>query len=58
VVEELANHDLQITNAQAVDDFLHSKFTNQDLYDWIVGQIVGIYFQSYDLAKKVEKNYR
>src|SRR5258708_89856 len=61
-VQELANHDLQITNAQTVDDFLHSKFTNQDLYDWMVGQIAGIYFQSYqltyDLAKKVEQTYR
>jgi len=61
-VQELANHDLQIANAQAVDDVLHSKFTNQDLYDWMVGQIAGIYFQSYqlayDLAKKVEQTYR
>jgi Tc toxin complex TcA C-terminal TcB-binding domain/Neuraminidase-like domain len=61
-VQELTNHDLQISNAQAVDDFMHSKFTNQDLYDWMVGQIADIYFQSYqlayDLAKKVEQSYR
>jgi hypothetical protein len=61
-VQELANHDLQFTHAQAVDDMLRSKFTNQDLYGWMVGQIAGIYFQSYqlayDLAKKVEQTYR
>lgn len=60
--QELTNHDLQIANAQAVDDLLHSKFTNQDLYDWMVGQIAGIYFQSYqlayDVARKVEQTYR
>ena len=39
-----------------------TKFTNRELYDWMVGQISGIYFQSYqlayDVAKRAECAYR
>lgn len=56
--QELRNHDQQIDDARNVDQFLRSKFTNQDLFQWMVGQISGIYFQSYqlayDLAKRAE----
>ena len=45
-----------------VDEFMRDKFTNQELYDWMVGQIAGIYFQSYqlayDVAKRAERAYR
>ncbi|HEU4932652.1 MAG TPA: neuraminidase-like domain-containing protein, partial [Pyrinomonadaceae bacterium] len=44
---ELRNHDLQVENTREVDEFMRSKFTNRELYDWMVGQISGIYFQSY-----------
>ena len=56
--EELKNHDQQVENAKAVDAFMHDKFTNQDLYQWMTGQVSGLYFQSYqlayDLAKRAE----
>jgi hypothetical protein len=59
---ELANHLLQIDNAKATDAFMHSKYTNEDLYQWQVGQISGVYFQSYklayDLAKRAERCFR
>jgi hypothetical protein len=59
---ELRNHDLQVENARDMDAFLHDKFTNRELYDWMVSQISGIYFQSYqltyDLAKRAERAYR
>jgi len=59
---ELRNHDLQVENARDMDSFLHDKFTNRELYDWMVSQISGIYFQSYqltyDLAKRAERAYR
>lgn len=59
---ELRNHDLQVENAQEMDVFMHDKFTNRELYDWMVSQISGIYFQSYqltyDLAKRAERAYR
>jgi hypothetical protein len=60
--KELENHLLQIDNAKAIDDFMRSKYTNKDLYQWQVGQISGVYFQSYqlayDLAKRAERCFR
>jgi Tc toxin complex TcA C-terminal TcB-binding domain/ABC toxin N-terminal region/Neuraminidase-like domain/Putative peptidoglycan binding domain/Salmonella virulence plasmid 28.1kDa A protein len=60
--KELSNHDLQVQNTREVDEFMRSKFTNRELYDWMVGQISGIYFQSYqlayDVAKRAERAYR
>ena len=60
--KELSNHDLQVQNSREVDEFMRSKFTNRELYDWMVGQISGIYFQSYqlayDVAKRAERAYR
>jgi len=53
--KELENQDLQIENAQSVDSYMHDKFTNQELYDWMVGQIAATYFQSYQLAYDVTK---
>jgi hypothetical protein len=41
---------------------MRSKYTNQELYQWQVGQISGVYFQSYrlayDLAKRAERCFR
>lgn len=60
--KELQNHDLQVENAKEVDEFMRSKFTNHELYNWMVTQISGIYFQSYqlayDVAKRAERCYR
>lgn len=60
--KELENHQLQIDNAKATQDFMRSKYTNEELYQWQVGQISGVYFQSYqlayDLAKRAERCFR
>ena len=60
--KELDNHVIQIENAKATDAFMRSKYTNQELYQWQVGQISGVYFQSYklayDLAKRAERCFR
>jgi len=48
--QDLLNQQIQIDNAKAADMYMRSKFTNQDLYDWTVGQISGVYFQAYKLA--------
>ena len=41
---------------------MRSKYTNQELYQWQIGQISGVYFQSYklayDLAKRAERCFR
>lgn len=59
---DLKNHDLQIDNAKKTDDFMRDKFTNKELYDWMIGQISSVYFRAYqlahDFAKKAERCYR
>ena len=58
---ELAIHDTQIENASEINDFMTSKFTNQQLYDWMIGQLSAVYFQSYqlayDMAKRAQRCY-
>ncbi|MBE9570423.1 MAG: peptidoglycan-binding protein, partial [Proteobacteria bacterium] len=60
--KDLENHDLQIENAKEVDTYMRNKFTNQELYNWMVSQISTIYFQSYqmayDIAKRAEKAFQ
>lgn len=60
--KDLKNHELQIENAQKTDEYMRSKFTNKELYDWMLGQISSVYFKSYqlahDFAKKAERCYR
>lgn len=59
---ELANQELQIEQSAEIDDFMRNKFTNRDLYNWMVTQISTVYFQcyqlAYDLAKRAEKAYQ
>lgn len=59
---ELDNHRKQIEQAEETEQFLKDKYTNKELYNWMVGQISGIYFQSYqlayDVAKRSERAYR
>lgn len=59
---DLKNHDLQMENAQKTDEFMRSKFTNKDLYNWMINQISSVYFRAYqlahDFAKKAERCYR
>ncbi len=58
---ELDNHIVQMENTQEVDSYMRSKFTNKQLYSWMVSQISATYFQTYqlayDLAKRTEKSY-
>jgi hypothetical protein len=60
--QEVANQQLQIDNAQSEDDFMHGKFTNSDLYAYMIGQLSRTYFQSYQLAyamaKQTEQTFR
>jgi hypothetical protein len=60
--EDLKNHDLQIENAKAIGEYMHNKYTNTELYNWMIGQISAVYFQSYqlayDLAKRAERALR
>lgn len=59
---EHTNHNLQIRHAGEIEDHLRRKFTNKELYDWMVSQLATVYFQSYqlafDLAKRAEQCFR
>jgi len=52
---ELTNLDLQVTQSKEVDEHLRTKYTNAELYRWMVGQLSSLYFQSYQLAYEVAK---
>ena len=52
----------QIENAQEVDQFLHDKFTNEELYLWMQGEISRLYYEYYrfafDTARKAERTMK
>lgn len=52
---ELANLDLQVAQSREIDEHLRTKFTNEQLYGWMVGQLSSLYFQSYQLAFEVAR---
>jgi Tc toxin complex TcA C-terminal TcB-binding domain/Neuraminidase-like domain/Salmonella virulence plasmid 28.1kDa A protein len=59
---EIDNHDKQIEQREAEYEFMKSKFTNKELYDWMIGQLATVYFQAYqmafDLSKRAERSYK
>ena len=59
---ELDNTARQIEQSQEVGEFLRTKFSGEELYSWMVGDISTLYFQcyqmTYDLAKQAERSCR
>ncbi|NEO34971.1 MAG: hypothetical protein F6J90_01085 [Moorea sp. SIOASIH] len=47
---ELEIHQKTIQQADEYEDFLKSKFSNEDLYQWMVGRLSTLYFQTYKMA--------
>ena len=47
---DLANHERQIAQVREVEAFLKLKFTNQQLYNWMVAKLASVHFQAYQLA--------
>lgn len=60
--KELAIHQQNIQNMEAVEDFLKTKFTNGNLYQFMKERLFIVYKQTYqlafDMAKTAEKAYR
>jgi len=55
IAEQVAHHEYlsikqQIANAQEVDRFLHEKFSNEELYAWMQGEIARLYYEYYRFA--------
>jgi len=42
-----------IEQENLVDDFLTKKFSNQDLYQWMISRLSTLYFQAYQLANQL-----
>lgn len=60
--KEYENHIKQIEQSEEVNTFLQEKFTNEELYNWMQGEISKIYFScyqfAYDIAKKSEQTLK
>ncbi|ERF72674.1 hypothetical protein EPUS_07467 [Endocarpon pusillum Z07020] len=60
--QETKNQEKQLEQTTAVQEFLKSKYTNEELYIWMEGQTRDLYQQSYnhafDLAKRAEKAFK
>lgn len=52
---ELENHDIQMAQSDEAKEFMKNKYTNRDLYKWMITQISKIYFTSYQLAFDVAR---
>jgi hypothetical protein len=59
---ELRRHDLEVENAGKIGLYLRDKYTNEQLYGWMLGQVSGVYFQAYkvafDAAQQAERAFR
>ena len=67
IAEQVARHELelvktQIDNTSEVDELLHDRFTNEELYTWMQGEISRLYYEYYrfafDTARKAERTMK
>lgn len=54
--QELTVHNRTIQQNQEIADFYRRKFTNEQLYNWMISRISGLYFQAYKLAYATAKD--
>ncbi|MFH1818698.1 MAG: neuraminidase-like domain-containing protein [Pseudomonadota bacterium] len=57
--KELNNHIEQIEQAKAIDEVMRSKFSNEQLYEWMKTELSKLYFNAYrmalEMARKAER---
>jgi hypothetical protein len=67
IAEQIAYHDYQtvktqVQQAQEIQSFLETKFTNAAFYDWQTSEITRLYYQYYrfacDVARKAEQTMK
>jgi hypothetical protein len=67
IAEQVALHEYESTKKQIeqsteVDTFLHEKFTNQELYAWMQGELSRLYYEYYrfafDTARRAEQTMK
>jgi hypothetical protein len=49
------HHLVQVEQAAATEEFLRTKFTSEDLYSWMQGELSKIFYDAYKLAFDVAK---
>ena len=58
---ELDNHNTQLQNSLDIEQYLETKFSKQELYQWMVDKLNDVHKQGYELAyemaRKAEKGY-
>ncbi|MBN1550509.1 hypothetical protein JW979_03520 [bacterium] len=55
IQKRIATHEIAILKRQmehneSITSFMQNKFTNKDLYQWMIGRISKVYFQTYQMA--------
>lgn len=50
VKQDLSVHKQSIVNARQTEEYLRGKFSSQELYQWMVGRLSALYFQTYNLT--------
>ncbi len=54
--KELSNHIEQMEQSKAVDEVMRSKFSNEQLYQWMVAQLSGLYFNAYRMCLEMARS--
>ena len=52
---EYEHHLVQVEQAAAAEEFVRTKFTNEDLYTWMQGELSRTFYDAYKLAFDVAK---
>lgn len=47
---ELKRHETAVENAAKVAEYLRTKYTSDELYGWMIGQLSTVHFQAYKFA--------
>jgi hypothetical protein len=67
LAEQVAHHEYQtvrtqIEQSRELDRFLHEKYTNEELYNWMQGEIARLYYEYYrfafDTARRAERTVK
>lgn len=67
IAEQVAHHEYlniqtQIAQSQEIQQFLDEKFTNEELYTWMQGQVSGLFYDYYrfaiDVARRAERTMK
>jgi hypothetical protein len=60
--QQIAMTEKQIEQNNAVSDFYRSKFTNQELYTWMISHLSDLHYQTYkltlDMARAAERSFQ